>query len=312
MPRPIRKKQGSTFFWGDWMNDRELASCSLAARGLWIDMLCVMFFQTTKGVLENGMDTYLEYRYPDARMANLIRDELIPLLNELLDKGVCSTGKDMPGILPVDSIVSRKMYRKWLECSNYSEFGKIGAKVRWEKAKKAKIQENQDKWPHHSQTWPNDSQTPIAKEWPSDNTQTFDDNQLAENPEWPDDSQNLIAKRCISPALSPSITNQPTRINSLLADSLSVVQDSTESSSSQNQSGRLVGVNEAVYTIRLIALTNDNIFGTSQYRDMVKAILGNYKTRSAMNAFLEVANKKNYPSSYLQDKIKALYSKVES
>ena len=91
-----------------------------------------------------------------------------------------------------------------------------------------------------------------------------------------------------------------------------MVQDSTESSSSQNQSGRLVGVNEAVYTIRLIALTNDNIFGTSQYRDMVKAILGNYKTRSAMNAFLEVANKKNYPSSYLQDKIKALYSKVES
>jgi len=37
-----RRLQWSKFYWQDWINDRELSACSLAARGLWIDLLARM------------------------------------------------------------------------------------------------------------------------------------------------------------------------------------------------------------------------------------------------------------------------------
>ena len=340
MPRPIRKKQGSTFFWHDWLSDRELASCSLAARGLWIEILCVMFFQTPKGVLECGLDTYLEYRYPDTRMANLIRDELIPFLKELLDKGVCSLGKDMPGSLSVDSIVSRKMYRKWLEGENLSAYGQLGAKARWDKVKKAKKQENQEKWAHHGQPWPSDSQTSIANAWPEDSLQVSENNQHAENHEWPNDSQNFIAKPCSSPALSPSIANQPTNPSSLLTDSLQVVhaesakKPRTGSRHPDNRHITAIGdvlnsilpetslkpklidttkVNsgEATTTALLMELSGDLTLGQPEWRTKIQALVRDEKMRGSLNAFVQVAKMVPDKGVYLRDKINAMYAKLK-
>lgn len=42
------------FYPGDWMKDPNLRRSSLAARGLWIDMLCLMFECEERGVLISG------------------------------------------------------------------------------------------------------------------------------------------------------------------------------------------------------------------------------------------------------------------
>ena len=31
----------SKFWWGDWQNDKALRLCSIGARGLWMEMLCI-------------------------------------------------------------------------------------------------------------------------------------------------------------------------------------------------------------------------------------------------------------------------------
>lgn len=42
------------FYPGDWLKDAALRRCSLGARGLWIDMLCLMFDTDERGVLITG------------------------------------------------------------------------------------------------------------------------------------------------------------------------------------------------------------------------------------------------------------------
>jgi hypothetical protein len=44
----------SKFFWSDWRSDPKLRMCSLAARGLWIDMLSLMAEASPKGDLRIG------------------------------------------------------------------------------------------------------------------------------------------------------------------------------------------------------------------------------------------------------------------
>src|SRR5881394_2713806 len=40
--RPMTKRPAFQFYPADWRKDAELQSCSIAARGLWHEMLCVM------------------------------------------------------------------------------------------------------------------------------------------------------------------------------------------------------------------------------------------------------------------------------
>lgn len=48
------KRPASQFFWGDWRRDTALQSCSLEARGLWIEMLCLMHEGEPYGHLQVG------------------------------------------------------------------------------------------------------------------------------------------------------------------------------------------------------------------------------------------------------------------
>jgi biotin operon repressor len=77
------------FYPGDWMKDPALRSVSFAARGLWMDMLCLIHEvnQNGKLVLANGKPIG---KAQLARMVGGSEQEISELLQELEDSGVCS------------------------------------------------------------------------------------------------------------------------------------------------------------------------------------------------------------------------------
>jgi hypothetical protein len=106
------------FFPSDWQGDELLPTCSLAARGLLAEFICIMHKATPYGhLLVNG-------RQPvDAELTRLVRatspSELRRLRKELLDRGVLSTTDN-------GTVYSRRMVRKAKQSAIGHETGKRG------------------------------------------------------------------------------------------------------------------------------------------------------------------------------------------
>jgi hypothetical protein len=98
--RPAARDVYFKFFPRDWLADEQLQACSLAARGLWIDLLAVA--HKSKGLVKvNGM------RATNAVIARQVRAdplEVRRLLKELVNMGVCSVMAD-------GTFFSRRMVR---------------------------------------------------------------------------------------------------------------------------------------------------------------------------------------------------------
>lgn len=113
------------FYSSDWLGDAQLRTCSLAARGLWIDMLCLMDDATPRGHLK------LKRKKLDvptlAGLVNSTPKAVEKLLEELRQAGVFSTTNH-------GTIYSRKMVRE----SKWRANGEKAAKVRWSKASENK------------------------------------------------------------------------------------------------------------------------------------------------------------------------------
>lgn len=106
------------FFPSDWHGDELLAMCSLAARGLLTEFLCLMHRATPYGhLLVNGKQP------TDVELARLVRAtnpaELRRLRDELLARGVLSRRTD-------GTIFSRRMVRKGKQSAVGHETGKLG------------------------------------------------------------------------------------------------------------------------------------------------------------------------------------------
>lgn len=102
----------------DWQGDERLSMCSLGARGLLIEFICIMHRATPYGHL------LVNERVPtDAELARLVRatsiGELKRLRAELLDRGVLSRTSD--GV-----VFSRRMVRKATQSAVGHENGKRG------------------------------------------------------------------------------------------------------------------------------------------------------------------------------------------
>lgn len=108
------------FFWADWREDRKLRACSLAAKGLWIEMLALM----------GGDDEYGHLHSPEG--GPMTADELAlfvfaktedvqAALDELERRGVFSRTEQ--GV-----IYSRRMVRDGDQFAKFSEAGKRGGK----------------------------------------------------------------------------------------------------------------------------------------------------------------------------------------
>jgi hypothetical protein len=86
----VNKLRWGKFYWSDWSDDPALASCSLAAQGLWMRLLCIAAQGTPYGhVTING-------KAPDTpTLAKLMRckqPSLERLIAELERKGVAKRG----------------------------------------------------------------------------------------------------------------------------------------------------------------------------------------------------------------------------
>ena len=88
------------FYASDWRSDQAVHSCSLAARGLWIDMLCLMFEADGSLRINNKPIGSKQL----AQLVGVTQKECDALLNELSEFGVFSVDGD-------GAIYSRRMRR---------------------------------------------------------------------------------------------------------------------------------------------------------------------------------------------------------
>lgn len=114
----LSKLPAILFYPGDWMKDPALRSCSLAARGLWIDLLCLMHESDRRGYLQhaNGKPVSKEQA---ARMTGSSTEEVSRLLQELEDSGVYSCTEH-------GAIYSRRMVADESKRAKCAEAGRKG------------------------------------------------------------------------------------------------------------------------------------------------------------------------------------------
>jgi hypothetical protein len=121
------KRPASQFYWGDWLVCQEVRAVSLAARGLWMDMLCYMRQGEPIGHLTHRDG----HPISAAQLARMVGESVRVvgrLLAELERAGV-------PGKADNGAYTSRRMLRDEQEYQQYragqAEAGKRGAAERW-------------------------------------------------------------------------------------------------------------------------------------------------------------------------------------
>lgn len=118
------KNPSIIFYFNDWRNDPSLKVCSLAARGLWLDLLDIAARSPEPGVVQIGS---LNCSLPDglphiAAVVGRPLQEIAPLIDELIASGAAS--RDRRGRL-----YNRRMKRDAALSVKRSESGRKGADV---------------------------------------------------------------------------------------------------------------------------------------------------------------------------------------
>jgi hypothetical protein len=107
----------SKFYWSDWLSDAGLRRSSFAARGLWIDMLCIAAQSDPIGYLT--VNNEILSVQDIARMVGGSEPEVSTLIDELDRNGVLS--RDRTG-----KIYSRRMVRDDKKARVAQKNGKLG------------------------------------------------------------------------------------------------------------------------------------------------------------------------------------------
>lgn len=117
------------FYPSDWLTDLAVRSVSPAARGLWFDLLCIMWTSPHRGELRmpNGCPMDAQTM---ARVTGVHEHELGMHLAELEKAAVFSRCDD-------GAIYNRRMSREWACQRAKSEHGRKGADARWRDAQNA-------------------------------------------------------------------------------------------------------------------------------------------------------------------------------
>jgi hypothetical protein len=97
MAKKMAKSPGFWFYTGDWMKDPELRFCSIFARGLLVDLLCILFEAKEQGYASNPDGSpRTDEQIVDA-VAGGSRKEKLAALGEIEKSGVLS--RDSRGVL---------------------------------------------------------------------------------------------------------------------------------------------------------------------------------------------------------------------
>lgn len=115
------------FYPDDWLSETGLRLCSLAARGLWMDCLCIAFNSPERGVLRKQNGSKVESKEL-AKMVGASLAETEALLAELSASGVASKTQD-------GAIYNRRMVRDEHIRQVRSEAGSMGGRPSKQKAK---------------------------------------------------------------------------------------------------------------------------------------------------------------------------------
>lgn len=86
------KSTSFEFFPSDWMTDPGLRMCSLEARGLWIDIICLMELSEKKGFLLIGNQKINEEKL--RKMFGISKKKIQLLMTELLDYNLMKISED--------------------------------------------------------------------------------------------------------------------------------------------------------------------------------------------------------------------------
>lgn len=111
------KQPSFQFYPGDWMRSSDLRSCSVGARGLWMDMICLMHEGSPYGYLKVGSMVILPANL--ARMVGATLPEVEGWLDELHKAGVYSMDEN-------GCIFSRRMIRDEEIRKRRASGGKLG------------------------------------------------------------------------------------------------------------------------------------------------------------------------------------------
>ena len=141
------------WYWDDWFSEFGLRLCSLAARGLWIDMLGIMFKAEIRGTLAvNGRQINGKSL---AKICNTSEQNIDKYLDELEEQEVFSRLED-------GTIINRRMFNESNRKEEISKIrsaaGKEGAKKRWQKGNK----DNNKKMAKIAASSPSSSPTPTS------------------------------------------------------------------------------------------------------------------------------------------------------
>ena len=111
------KRPSFQFYPADWLRDTALRTCSVGARGLWMDMLCFMHEGNPYGTLKVGNKVILPANL--AAMIGATLPEVEGWLSELESAGTFDRGED-------GAIQSRRMIRDEYLRAVRAEGGKLG------------------------------------------------------------------------------------------------------------------------------------------------------------------------------------------
>ncbi len=113
------QRPADLWFWDDWFSSIDLKLCSLAAQGLWINLLGFMSRSEIKGaLLINGKQISSK---DIATLLGKTEAEITPLLEELEAHGVYSKLQD-------GTVINRRMYREAALRRVRAEAGRLGGK----------------------------------------------------------------------------------------------------------------------------------------------------------------------------------------
>ena len=111
------KRPSFQFYPSDWLRDTALRSCSIGARGMWIDMICYMHEGTPYGHLKVGDKVILPINL--ANMVGATLQDVEGWIEELRQSSVFETLDD-------GTIFSKRMIRDEILRNKRAEGGKLG------------------------------------------------------------------------------------------------------------------------------------------------------------------------------------------
>jgi hypothetical protein len=156
------KRPSFQFYPGDWLNDAALRMVCVGARGLWIEMICIMHQGTEYGYLKVNSKVILNANL--ARMTGATLQEVEGWLQELSDAGVYSVDAD-------GCIFSRRMIRDEEIRKARAEGGSKGGNPNLTGKNKVNLKDNLKPTPSSSST--SSSSSSNKKKYDYDNYPEF-------------------------------------------------------------------------------------------------------------------------------------------